>query len=48
MVMMECGDEHWVGNEGWPQPGEREKGNGGLEVKGGHRDLVSDCWFEQV
>lgn len=25
--------------EGWPQPGEREKGKGGVEVKGGHGDL---------
>lgn len=33
-------DEHLTWNEGWPQPGEEEKGKGGVEVKGGHEDPV--------
>lgn len=36
MVMSECGEEHWIWKEGWPQPGEEEKGKEGVEVKGGH------------
>lgn len=34
-------------NEGWPQPGESEKGNGGGEVKGGHEILASGGDAEQ-
>lgn len=37
-----------IWNEGWPQPGESEKGNGGGEVKGGHEILVSGGGAEQV
>lgn len=30
-------EEQWSWKEGWPQPGEEEKGNGGVELlKGGH------------
>lgn len=39
MEMIECGVEHLIWKEGWPQPGEDEKGKAGVEVKGGHGDL---------
>lgn len=37
--MTEWGVEHFIWKEGWPQPGEDEKGNEGEEVNGGHGDL---------
>lgn len=37
IVIVECGWEHFIWKEGWPQPGEEEKGKGRrVEVKGGH------------
>lgn len=34
-------EEQLSWKEGWPQPGEGENGNGGVEVKGGQlKDLV--------
>ena len=39
-----CEGEHWIWKEGWPQPGDEEKGKGGKEAKGGHE--ISD--FKQL
>ncbi|KAK2980284.1 hypothetical protein RJ640_024988 [Escallonia rubra] len=36
--MVARGVAHLMWNEGWPQPGEREKGKGGVDAKGGHGD----------
>lgn len=33
--------------EGWPHPGDREKGNGGVEVKGGHGDAEKVRGWEE-
>lgn len=41
MEMVACEDEHWSWKNGWPQPGENEKGKGGLDLKGGHETLAS-------
>ncbi|KAK2976182.1 hypothetical protein RJ640_012468 [Escallonia rubra] len=38
MEMVARGVAHLMWNEGWPQPGEREKGKGGVDAKGGHGD----------
>lgn len=41
-------DEHLTWKEGWPQPGEDEKGNGGVEVKGGQTNpAVAFFWSEK-
>ena len=48
MVMMEYGEEHWSWKEGWPQPGDEEKGKGGVELKGGHDLGVDGCGCEHV
>ena len=37
--MTEWGEEHFSWKEGWPQPGDTEKGKGGAPLKGGHEDL---------
>ena len=39
MEMTEWGEEHFSWKEGWPQPGDTEKGKGGAPLKGGHEDL---------
>lgn len=39
MEMVERGVEQLMWKEGWPHPGDTEKGNGGVEGKGGHGDL---------
>lgn len=38
-MVAEAEAEQRIWKEGWPQPGEREKGNGGGEEKGGHKTL---------
>lgn len=40
MERRECGEEHLIWKEGWPQPAEEAKGKGGGEVNGGHADLA--------
>lgn len=37
MVAGSGGGEHWIWKEGWPQPGEWEKGNGGGVVVNGEQ-----------
>lgn len=46
--MRACEGEHWIWKEGWPQPGDEEKGKGGKEVKGGHKISASVDGFEQI
>lgn len=41
MVMTECGNEHWIWKAGWPQPGYEENGNEGVELKGGHDEILA-------
>ena len=45
MEMVEWGAEHLIWKEGWPQPGEEEKGNGGGEANGGHENVEEDDGF---
>lgn len=40
--------KQWIWKEGWPQPAENEKGNGGGEVNGGHKILLSGNAAEQL
>ena len=50
MDIREWGVEHFTWKEGWPQPGEEEKGNEGVEVNGGHEngDLKASGFEEQA
>ncbi|GAB4839917.1 hypothetical protein Ancab_020627 [Ancistrocladus abbreviatus] len=48
MEIREWGEEHWIWKEGWPQPGEEEKGKGGVEeLKGGQGDIRDDGIVKQ-
>ena len=47
MEMVEEGVEHLIWKEGWPHPGDREKGKGGIEVKGEHGDLEKVSEWEE-